>query len=44
LETQNAAIELEGRAASLADLINIAELSMRRVIAMTKQVLLVLLV
>ena len=36
--TQNAAVELEGRAASLADLINIAELSMRRVIAMTKQI------
>ena len=38
LETQNAAVELDGRAASLADLINIAELSMRRVIAMTKQI------
>jgi len=39
LETQNAAVDrLDGSAASLADLINIAELSMRRVIAMTKQI------
>jgi len=39
LETQNAVVDgVDGRAASLADLINIAELSMRRVIAMTKQI------